>query len=565
MFGPRKGHFFIIFDNVASILLPAILLVVVILRTGFQMDQMVEVIPIIIVLILTPIMKLLSYLCTTYQVTEEMMIVKKGLINKKEIQIPLETITTIDLSQNIIFQLAKVYKIRIETTVQYSGETNTSPTLALKGDFAMQFKTMLLKLKEEKIKEAFHRSQNEDKQNPQNIFDISTQSIDSGVVNCADDAVQMTSKADADFHMTGERISNAEVEAKGVKITPSVGEFILFAALKSKLIGIIILISGIFSLGPTLGKILIGENADSFISSLTTAGADRLTEGITSIGELGTTLIIFVLFGTALLTLIVGYLLATIISIIATLIRYLGFTVNRAKDKVHIHYGLLTKKNFTLTENKISGIVLSQSFLMRLFSVYTVSVYAIGYGGTEGDTGASSGVGMIYPLAKKDKIDKILKELFPEITAEEPYQREKQGTLRYFFYRPSVIFATILLAIAIIIGSILPLGIYSYLIIAIFTTVLVLTGINAALNYFNCKLSLGNKTISYIKGGFKKDIVYIKRDLIETVGFGTSMLKEKKGFGNLIIKFYGPMGFNEQKIINQNLEDYGRIKETIMY
>ncbi len=565
MFGPKKGHFIIVFDNVASIIVPAILLGIVIARTGFQIEQLAEVIPIIIILILTPVMKLMAYLFTTYQVTEEMMVVRKGLVNKKEIQIPLETITTIDLSQNVIFQLAKVYKIRIETTVQYAGEKDKNTILALKGDSAIQFKTMLLKLKEEIILGNSREGQSEDSLRSNNKLSSAQQELDSGTVEERAQSFSDRMKDGAYCNDESGNAAHCQGESLGVSVRPTIGEFILYAALKSKLIGMIILISGIFSLGPTLGTIVLGENSNSFVASIAELGFERVAEAIENIGQLGTILIMLISVGVVLITIIIGYLLATIVTIAATLIKFLGFNVCREKDKVYINYGLLTKKSFTLTENKISGIELSQSLLMRIFRVYTVSVYAIGYGGTEGESGASSGIGMIYPLAKKEKIQEIMGELFPEIVAEEPYQREKQGTLRYFFYSPSIFFGAAFVVAATISGNIFSLGIYHYLLIAIFSVIMILLVISSILKYHNCKLSLGEKTISYIKGGFKKDIVFLKRDLIETVGFGTTVLKERKGFGNLIIQFYGPMGFNEQKVVNQNLDDYSRIKQTIMY
>lgn len=150
-----RGSFLIIFEKLIEI--PLIVLGVlasIFLLKNFDMQALVPV----VFILLSPISKLVNYFFTYYTLTEDYMIVESGVFTKKRTEIPFSTITTVDLSQNILFQLFKVYKIKVDNSSQTNEIANKSNViLTLKIEEAILFKQKITKsseLQEVKVKDS---------------------------------------------------------------------------------------------------------------------------------------------------------------------------------------------------------------------------------------------------------------------------------------------------------------------------------------------------------------------------------------------------------------------------
>ena len=121
---PRRGHFLIIFQKSSffSIIAGLIYLVFTIMRGNFSTDDFMP----LIILWSGFIGNTIKYFNTTFYVENETLKVATGLFTKKKIEMPLRNITTIDLSQDILYRIFKVYKVKLDNGSQGGKTTNTT-------------------------------------------------------------------------------------------------------------------------------------------------------------------------------------------------------------------------------------------------------------------------------------------------------------------------------------------------------------------------------------------------------------------------------------------------------
>lgn len=140
-FKHRRGSFLIIFEKLSEIPL----LLISLFFSAFLLNKFdtQALLPVVFIL-LSPISKLINYFFTYYTLTEEHLIIESGVFNKKKTEIPFYSITTVDLSQNILYQIFKVYKIKVDNASQTNEVTNQSKIkLTLKVDEAIKFKQII--------------------------------------------------------------------------------------------------------------------------------------------------------------------------------------------------------------------------------------------------------------------------------------------------------------------------------------------------------------------------------------------------------------------------------------
>ena len=91
LFGPQRGSFFTVFDRFAETFGLPIAVVAIALIFG-NMQALLENSFILAVTLIAPARRLFSYFFTYYSVDEEKFHVRSGLLNKKNLEIPLDSI-----------------------------------------------------------------------------------------------------------------------------------------------------------------------------------------------------------------------------------------------------------------------------------------------------------------------------------------------------------------------------------------------------------------------------------------------------------------------------------------
>ena len=73
-------------------------------------------------------------------------------------------------------------------------------------------------------------------------------------------------------------------------------------------------------------------------------------------------------------------LLSWAAAVVLSLLRYLGFFAVREQEQLHITLGVLTRRDLLIDCEKITGLHLRQTLLMRMFSLHGAAITAAGYG-----------------------------------------------------------------------------------------------------------------------------------------------------------------------------------------
>lgn len=459
-----RGSSLILFEKITELpLLITGVFISIFLIKNFDTQALVP----IVLILFSPVSRLINYLFTFYTLKEDNLLIERGIFTKNRTEIPFSTITTVDLSQNILYQLFKVYKIKVDNASQTNDVANKSNViLALKMDQAIAFKQAITP----------GREYNE---------------------------------------------SLKEQQLDVIQAQPQ--DFLKLGLLQSKFAYIFSIIAIV---GPVSGAVAPNFK-DIFVGSLVIVG-------------------IFAI-----------YLLAIVMSVVKSIVTYYNFKIWSADDTLKIQYGLFNKKSFSLKLDKINGIILRQSLLMRLCKLYTVEVIVIGYGDSTG--GEETERAIIYPIASFSRIQEIVNKILPEYHLEYKLCRPEPKVLRYFFFSLDFIFIVFVFFAVLITATIT--GIYLIAICAVI--ILALFASNVLLRYGNTGISISANNVVMSAGGWNKMMAVIKTNSIESIASSGSIYKRRRGIVSIELRFIAPLRLSS--IISRNLpEEQFEILQTVL-
>ena len=477
MYGPKRNHVLFLFDGfLENFGFP--ILALILLLGGNSSDSMMTLVIIIAVL---PIKRFVEFMTTTFEINETYLIIRRGLFTKKKTEIPLSTITTVDLSQDLLFQMFKVYKIKIDNTAQANDAANQAEAkLVLKKEDALYVKQLLLSHRPEDLQEDSEPAPQE-----RIVFDA--------------------------------------------------GDFMLLGLLRSK-------IGYIFSVlfVPYVGGSLIDQSVD----------AERFIEDLLNGEAVGD-----ISFTSAVIVILVLYLITLAFALLTNVIRYHRFTLSKKGYHLSIEYGLLQKKKYSFSLDKINGIRLKQNALMRIFKYYTMEVFVIGYGDEKAEKAQETA--MLIPIAKRDRVENLLEKLLPDFELPKSLSKPQKRALPYFFLSFRFLAALLLLA-----GSLFT---QNMIFVAGAAVLLALAAVGEVLEYKTEGLSINKKNVAVANGRFTYRTTIVKTGSIESVRCTASMLKRKKGICHIAFGFWGPKMVANPRIRNMNISDYEALTKAIEF
>lgn len=477
MFGPKRGHFLAIFDDFIKNF--GILLVIIVVAILKDPKILIDKFEYVFLGLINPIYRFFVYLSTLIEINESSLIIKKGIFVKKTIEIPLNTITTVDLSQDLMYQICDVYKIKVDNSSQIKDvEQKAEASFALKKQEALYVKRLLLK-----------------KSNSENL-------------------------------------TNQEKMPKE-SVVATVSDFFMLGVLQSKFLYLISLLPIIVTAGVASKNILKSQVSMENIFLL-------LEKKVGIFRTLG---IFFLLL----------FILAFIISIISSILTYYNFRLTKTRKAILVEYGLLTKKQYSLAYEKISGVRLHQSLLMRLLKLYKVEVLVIGYGDeSEKDQKEET---MLFPIANKEKVEQLFSKLLPQYRLPEEYEKPSKNAFVYFFITGYFIASLALILLSFVFRN--------RWVTNGATLLFLLAVIKTILEYKSTALNIGEKIITFCNGGFSKKITLIPKSRTESVTFVTTIPKRKKGICHIKLGFFAPIMVSRIMVKNLNIQVANDLKEQI--
>ena len=131
------------------------------------------------------------------------------------------------------------------------------------------------------------------------------------------------------------------------------------------------------------------------------------------------------IFGTFVLPLMLGIagvlLVVWLASVLATVVSYGGFRVRRRETRIEVEHGLLRHVFQGLDVERVQSVIITQTFIRRLFGYCEVSLGKIDSISAEdsASTQLSSRSFVVHPCIKVDKVPELLAGIVPEF-AEQP-------------------------------------------------------------------------------------------------------------------------------------------------
>ena len=111
-FGPVKGSPLYIFDNFLADFSLTILAIAYAVIRG-NIDALLENTVLLVIAVVGPLGRIISYLCTTYEVKGDHLIVRKGFISKSVQEVPLSSITSVDVSAKVFYRIFGAKKLTV--------------------------------------------------------------------------------------------------------------------------------------------------------------------------------------------------------------------------------------------------------------------------------------------------------------------------------------------------------------------------------------------------------------------------------------------------------------------
>ena len=381
IFGPKRAHVMFIFENFVKdfgIFLIALIAFLFIRDIQILLDNVF----IVVLALFGPISRLIKYIFTRYTIDDDRLLVESGWLNKEKLEIPLVTISSVDMTQNLLFQLTHVYALQIENAGSISGDSDGSVKLILGKEDADLAKRLLM-------------------------------------------AKKMGTAAGDDWAEKDVSGVILQQEEQGQTMRTSIGEVLAMSVFQINWVVIAVQMIAYVS--------LLGSFLDQYIFGSEQSSTEILVDFVMGVAPV---IIIGMILG--------AYLISVLISTAASVIKYYNFRITNRDDSLRIEYGLFTRKSHTLMKEKISGIEFQQSLFMRVLKKGTLKIFVTGYGGL--DDNKQEETVLLYPVVEEKKIYPFINWILPGQVEVPEYKQAPKRSLPYFFICFRFIFAVILFA-----------------------------------------------------------------------------------------------------------------------
>ena len=310
----------------------------------------------------------------TFMISEKEIIIKSGILARKQRNIPIERIQNVNVKQDVLQRLFGIAKVQIETA----------------GDVSSEGSLEFVKLKDaDEINRIIRTYQKK----------IQTKS--------------------AGNYGESENIYSDEIKSSE-SFNPSDTGDVMFAMSPKD-----VLTFGMVRLRPIL--LIYVASALSFVSQfqkLNDFVFGYIDETINSFGDVPIEYIILLVGGFILSTLVISWLA----DIAWTFAQFYGYKLIRDGNKLFESYGLLSRISVTIPLKKLQQITISTNPVKKKFNFYTMALHTAGF--DIYNKNANSGV----PLAKRERLLEIAQNIYP-VTIPETFKSISRKSIRRAFFR----------------------------------------------------------------------------------------------------------------------------------
>lgn len=242
------------------------------------------------------------------------------------------------------------------------------------------------------------------------------------------------------------------------------------------------------------------------------------------------------------LVIFLGLLLAWVVSVVGTIIKYADFTVKKVEDDLIISRGLLEKRQLTVPLSRVQGIMIKENIIRQPFGLCSVFLESASGSLEKNDSSKA----LILPIIKKKEVALILSRYFEDYLFTPNIVPAPKRALRRYMFR-SLIFPVLIIVIALIFFR--PWGYLTLLLIPI-------SAFWAYLCYKDAGWSLYGQQLTLTFRGLVKNTIFMKKSKIQSLTMWSSLFQDKKSLASIeasIISGLGGSGGTVEDLENRDI------------
>ncbi len=237
----------------------------------------------------------------------------------------------------------------------------------------------------------------------------------------------------------------------------------------------------------------------------------------------------------------IGFLLAWVVALIGTMVKFAQFTVKKTEREIIISRGLLEKRQITIPLNRIQAVRISENILRQPFGL--CSVYLISAGGSVRNTEGSKM--LLLPAVKKAQVAHILQEHLPILATTQPFNKPPKRSLPRYLIRGA------LMVIPLVIAAIAIFKLWGLLSIMLF---LFSSGWSFVI-YKDAGWSIEGQQLNIQYRGFIKHTLFMKKNNVQSVSYKESFFQRRKNLATMTSLIKSGMGAIGGTIVDIEKED----------
>lgn len=236
-----------------------------------------------------------------------------------------------------------------------------------------------------------------------------------------------------------------------------------------------------------------------------------------------------------------GFLLAWIVALIGTMVKFAQFTVKKTEREIIISRGLLEKRQITIPLNRIQAVRISENILRQPFGL--CSVYIISAGGSVRNTEGSKV--LLLPAVKKVQVAHILQQHLPISSTSQTFNKPPKRSLSRYLLRG------ILMVVPLVIAAITIFKLWGLLSIMLF----VFSSAWSYLIYKDAGWSIEGQQLNIQYRGFIKHTLFMKKPNVQSLDYKESIFQKRKNLATIRSLIKSGMGAIGGTIVDIEMED----------
>lgn len=490
---PTRCHFTVIFENVVKFfwqILPG-LIFPLIAAGSLDSRGLILLIAVPAVFILALLLQFFSWRMTWLSAADGQLVIKSGIFWKKVKAIPFEKINTIDLSRNLFQRLFGTCRLKVDTGAVTGGsKKGAEVNLVFTLKQAESIRSYILSLA------------------TGSIASLHDDFVHDGLAGQPIVAAADGSKYTRPEYVPVEQPAIQKTEPR-VEVRANTMDFFLYGLTQNKIVAVL---GGIFAIF-AFAQELISDEVYNWIGQTFQIAWNQVSRWDILLTVLISLAIIFVL-----------YIVVSMISILYSIVRFYNFSASREGDNIHIEYGLLTAKSYTLPIKNVHAVIVSQNIFRQLLKQCSVEIVSIGYGDEKNE------VALLFPLIRLSRLEELIGRILPEYQGQLELQSAPRTALRRYLLVPLLL---LLLASAIA-------GYFWTPVLFALIVILPLLIFSRWLNYRNAGIAYSADRLEVRSGGFSRRRYRVQMSAVQSVRTSSHPLMERADLRNYRIDYHAP-------------------------